>query len=381
MGKWIVAPDSFKGTVSAQEFCRIAEREIRACAPGSRVVSLPLADGGEGTADCFLYAVPDSQKVEVSVSGPFGELCEAYYVRMGSTAVIEMAQCAGLPQVEGREDPMRATTYGVGQMIAHAVGAGCKKIVVGLGGSCTNDGGAGMAAALGTVFTGRDGRSFVPSGGTLREVAAYDAGPARALLAGVELTAMCDIDNPLYGPSGAACVFAPQKGADAAMVQQLDHGLQVLGELMDRTEGRSVSAMPGAGAAGGLGAGIAAFLGGSLRSGIETVLDLVDFDRELEGAQLVITGEGRIDGQSLRGKTIAGVAGRARSCGVPVAVVAGSIEPGAEGAYALGVTAMFSTNPRCELFETARLSAEENLAAAVRNVARLWCAARGEAVR
>lgn len=357
MKKCIVISDSFKGTLSSAEICRIAGETIPAFFPACQVVAIPVADGGEGTADCFLEAL-GAAPVAVTVQGPFGRPVRAAYARKGKLAVIEMAAAAGLPLAGGHGDPSAATTYGVGQLIRHAVESGCREILLGIGGSATNDGGCGCAAALGTRFYDETGASFVPVGGTLSRIRRFDAAGTRKLLEGIRITVMCDVDNPLYGPAGAACVFAPQKGADPAMVRLLDGQLRALDGVFVRELGRSFAEIPGAGAAGGLGAGCMAFLDAELRSGIEAVLDTVDFDAHLRGADLVITGEGRIDSQSLRGKVISGVARRTRAAGVPLVAIVGGIGESAEAAYGLGVTAMFSINREAKsLAESASQSA------------------------
>ena len=314
----------------------------------------------------------------LTVTGPFGEPVEAFYGVLGDgrTAVIEMAACAGLPLAEGRLNPERATTYGVGELLLAAKEAGCTKAILGLGGSCTNDGGAGAAAALGAKFTRADGTAFVPTGGTLGEIAALDVSPVAQALQGMELTAMCDIDNPLYGEAGAAAVFAPQKGADAAMVARLDAGLRHLGQVSARCLGRDFSHLPGAGAAGGLGFGMAAFCGAQLRMGIDAVLDAVGFDSLLPGTDVVFTGEGKIDSQSARGKVVSGVAARCRKAGVPVVAVVGQIGQGFEEMYQQGLTAVFSINRAAQPFAESRFHAGENLALTMENIARLLAAGR-----
>lgn len=348
MKKCIVISDSFKGTLSSREICRIAREAVPAVFPECEVDCIPVADGGEGTVACFEEAV-GAVPVSVTVRGPYGEPVEAVYGRKGPLAVVEMAAAAGLPLAGERGDPEHTTTYGVGQLIRHAVEGGCTDILLGLGGSATNDGGCGAAAALGVRFYRRDGGCFVPVGGTLDQIGDIDISETRGLLEGVRITAMCDVENPLYGPRGAAYIFGPQKGADPDMVRRLDGQLRALGDVLTRRLGRDLSQMAGAGAAGGMGAGCAAFLGAELRSGIEAVLDAVDFDRRLEGADLVITGEGRLDSQSLYGKVISGIAKRTR--GVPLVAVVGCVGEGAEAAYELGVTAVFSINREAESFE------------------------------
>ena len=343
MKKCVVVSDSFKGTVSSREICEIAQRVIPRHFPACEVVCIPVADGGEGTVDCFIQAM-GAQRVEVTVTNALGEKSAAAYARIGELAIIEMAAAAGLPQVGALRCPGTATTYGVGELIAHAVDSGCRKILLGLGGSATNDGGCGCAAALGVGFLDADGQSFVPVGDTLGRIARIDTAKAEALLRSVEITVMCDVTNPLYGPTGAAYVFAPQKGADAEKVKSLDAGLRHFGDVIRSQYGLDVSAMPGAGAAGGMGAGCVALLGGTIQSGIDAVLDVTGFDRQLEGADLVITGEGRIDSQSADGKVVSGVARRTRAKGVPLIAIAGGIADSAGAVYDIGVSAMFSTD-------------------------------------
>lgn len=343
MKKCVVVSDSFKGTVSSREICAIAQRVIPRHFPACEVVCIPVADGGEGTVDCFIQAM-GAQRVEVTVTNALGEKSAAAYARLDELAIIEMAAAAGLPQVGARRCPGTATTYGVGELIVHAVGSGCKRILLGLGGSATNDGGCGCAAALGVGFLDADGQSFIPVGDTLGRIGRIDTAKAEELLHGVELTIMCDVTNPLYGPTGAAYVFAPQKGADAEKVKSLDVGLRHFGDVIRSQPGIDVSAMPGAGAAGGMGAGCVALLGGIIQSGIDAVLDVTGFDRQLEGADLVITGEGRIDSQSADGKVISGVARRTRTKGIPLIAIAGGIADSAVAVYDIGVSAMFSTD-------------------------------------
>ena len=343
MKKCVVVSDSFKGTVSSREICAIAQQVIPRHFPACEVVCIPVADGGEGTVDCFVQAM-GAQRVGVTVTNALGEKSAAAYARLGELAIIEMAAAAGLPQVGALRCPGTATTYGVGELIAHAIDSGCRKILLGLGGSATNDGGCGCAAALGVRFYDADGQSFVPVGDTLGRIARIDTAEAEALLRSVEITVMCDVTNPLYGPTGAACVFAPQKGADAEKVKSLDAGLRHFGDVIRSQYGLDVSAMPGAGAAGGMGAGCVALLGGTIQSGIDAVLDVTGFDRQLEGADLVITGEGRIDSQSADGKVISGVARRTRAKGVPLIAIAGGIADSAGAVYDIGVSAMFSTD-------------------------------------
>ena len=349
MKKIIVISDSFKGTLSSQEICDIARESVPRIFPGCEVVAIPVADGGEGTVGCFIEAI-GAEPVTVEVSGPWKERVKAVYARKGNCAIVEMSSAAGLPMVGERKDPSKTTTYGVGEIIRHAVEHGCTEILLGLGGSCTNDGGCGCAAALGTKFYDAAGNAIGPVGGTLGQIARIDNAEAEKRLAGVKLTLMSDVDNPLCGVRGAAAVFGPQKGADAEMVERLDAGLAHLASVIERDLGKSVREMPGAGAAGGMGAGCVAFLHAELRSGIEAVLDMVDFDAKLQGADLVITGEGRIDSQSVHGKVISGIASRTKPRGVPLVAIVGSIAPDAAEAYDLGVTAMFGIDRTAKAF-------------------------------
>ena len=374
MRKCIVISDSFKGTLSSLDICAIARECFREADPSCELITVPVADGGEGTTACFRQ-VCGGQMVPVRVQGPYGRPMEAAYLLLpDGRAVIETASCAGLPLVGEERDPLRTTTYGVGEQIRHAVDQGCREILLGLGGSCTNDGGCGCAAALGVRFLDEQGRAFVPVGGTLSRVRTVDPGPARDLLRGVKLTGMCDIDNPMHGPAGAAYVFGPQKGADPETVERLDEQLKALDRTIVRELGCSVAQTPGAGAAGAFGAGILAFLGGRLRPGIEAVLDLVGFDRMLPGCDAVITGEGRLDSQSFRGKVVSGVSRRAKAQAVPVIVLAGSVLPEAEEACArpeLGISAVFSINRQAMAFSASRGRSRENYRYALLNILRL----------
>lgn len=354
LNKCIVIPDSFKGTMSSSDICAMAREAIGTFFPGCQVDAIPVADGGEGTAECFLQAIAGGERVTAAVTGPWGEPVEAAYARFRDRAVIEMAAAAGLPLAGERRDPSRTTTYGVGQLIAHAIRSGCREILLGLGGSATNDGGCGCAAALGVEFRDQAGRSFVPVGGTLEQIACIRTAPAQKLLEGVTVTLMSDVENPLCGVEGAAHVFAPQKGADQAMVLELDRQLEALEGAIGRELGLEVGRIPGAGAAGGMGAGCVAFLGAGIKSGIEAVLDMVAFDHRLEGADLVLTGEGRIDGQSVRGKVISGIARRTKPRGVPLVALVGDVADDAYAAYDLGVTAIFSINRQAIPFSEAR---------------------------
>ena len=365
MERYVLVPDSFKGTLGSGEICAILREEILRAKPDAEVVSIPVADGGEGSVDAFLTAV-GGQRVQVPCHGPHMEEMTGFYGLLpDGTAVVEMAAAAGLPLAGNRLEPDTATTYGVGELMADAAARGARCIILGLGGSATNDGGCGVAAALGARFLDGQGKTFLPTGGNLDSIARIDLGGQRPL---PEITVMCDIDNPLCGPTGASEVFGPQKGADPEMVRRLDGNLRHLAEVIRRDLGAEILDLPGAGAAGGMGGGAAAFWNGKLRMGIETVLDTVDFDEIVRGARLVITGEGCLDGQSLRGKVVSGVAARARRAGVPVVALVGAVGEGADGIYDLGVCGVFTTNHRPEPFEEARLHAADNLRRTIRNL-------------
>lgn len=375
MKSCIIVSDSFKGTLTSGQICQIAEEQIHTVFPECRVTAISVADGGEGTVDSVL-ALRGGQKVTAETTGPFGDPITACYGRVDeATAIIEMAAAAGLPLAEGRLDPGRASTYGIGVLVAHAIDAGARKIILGLGGSCTNDGGTGCAAALGARFFDEQGAAFLPAGATLSRIKRIDLAGLRDRLSGIDITAMCDVQNPLCGPAGAACVFAPQKGAGPEMVRRLDGELRAFADVVRRDTGLAVEELPGAGAAGGFGAGCVALMGGRLRSGIDTILDLANFDEALEDCQLVITGEGRIDSQSAGGKAVSGIARRTRAKNVPLIVIAGEIADDAGCAYELGVTAMFSINRRALPFSESRHQSAENYQRTISDILRLIKAA------
>ena len=286
------------------------------------------------------------------------------------TAVIEMAASAGLPQVGDRKDPSRTTTYGVGELILDAARKGAKRLVIGLGGSSTNDAGCGAAAACGVTFLNKEGKSFTPVGGTLDKITHIDVSTMDPAVRALPITAMCDIDNPFYGPTGAAAVYGPQKGADDAMVASLDAKMVYLAGLIKRELGEDLQALPGSGAAGGMGGGMKAFFSARLQMGIDTVLDVTGFDSLASGADMVFTGEGKIDGQSLRGKVVIGVARKAKKLGVPVIALVGDIADDIEAAYDEGVTGIFSINRVAVPYKEARLRAQSDLSLTMDNILR-----------
>lgn len=376
MKKVIIIPDSFKGTLSAKQICRILKEKVHQQFPACEVVTVPVADGGEGSVDCFLEAL-GGRKETVQVHGPYMELMEAEYgILSDGTAVVEMASCAGLPLVEDRKNPKKTTTYGVGELILAAAKAGSKRIITGLGGSCTNDGGCGMAAALGIRFYDAQDREFVPTGGTLKEIRRIDMSRREKLLDQIELLAMCDITNPLTGPEGAAHVFSPQKGADEGMIQELEAGMVHYASILEQmVQIPKIRELPGGGAAGGMGTGMAALLGAKLIPGIQAVLDTVQIDTLAEHADLILTGEGKIDSQSIHGKVLSGIARRGKALGIPVVAIAGGIDREAlPELYRDGLTAAFSINQLPEDFSVSRGKSMENLETEMENLLRLIAA-------
>lgn len=366
----VLAPDSFKGSLSAAQVAQAMARGVQRVLPKTNLTLLPLSDGGEGLVDS-LAAASGGKILDYQVTGPLGEKVTAQMGLMGNgqTAVIEMAQASGLILVpEDKRNPLQTTTFGTGELIKKALDLGCNHLIIGIGGSATNDGGMGMAQALGFRFLDEEGESLGFGGGELARLARIDASSKDPRLEGTTIEVACDVTNPLTGPSGAAHIYGPQKGATPEVVELLDAGLANLDRVLQRDLGKSVGQVPGAGAAGGLGAGLMALLGGRLVSGIELVLDVLEFDAKAKGAQLIITGEGKFDAQSAFGKVPMGVAQRARSLGVPVVVVAGSVLPSADVLHGEGVTAYFSIlNQPMTLKEAMERGAElvENQAAQV----------------
>ena len=369
--KIVLIPDSFKGTMSSGEVCSIMEKCIRRYYPKAEVVSIPVADGGEGSVDSFLAAV-GGEILRMPCRGPYMEEIEGFYgiIDGGKTAVIEMAACAGLPLVRERLNPGKTTTYGVGELLADASKKGCKKIIMGLGGSATNDFGAGAAASAGVRFFDKDGKSFIPVGETLSKIAKINKSGICEELRRAQIITMCDIDNPLYGENGAAYVFGPQKGADPKMAEYLDGQLRAVSETVKKELGIDVSNLKGAGAAGGMGAGMAAFFGSSLQMGLEVVLDTVGFDRLAQNADLIFTGEGKLDYQSLRGKVVTGVARRAKKLNIPVIAVAGQVDDNIESAYDEGVSAIFSIMRSALPFDEVKHRCKADLNIAMDNIMR-----------
>ena len=329
----VVAPNAFKGSLSALEAATAIGEGIRIAAPDAELVLVPIADGGDGTVDA-LVAATGGERHQRRVRGPLGDPVDADYglIDGGSTAVIEMARAAGLALVpKDKRDPRITTTYGVGELLQHAYDAGARRFIVGIGGSATNDGGAGMAQALGHHLLDDMGLELPPGGLALKRLARIHVGGVHAdwKLAAVDVA--CDVTNPLTGPRGASAVYGPQKGATPEVVAELDAALHHFAEIIRRDLGVDVEQLPGAGAAGGLGAGLVAFTGARLRPGAEMVMEALHLDQRLTGADLVITGEGRLDSQTARfGKGPAAVAKHARRAAIPVIALGGSIADEAE---------------------------------------------------
>ena len=361
MRSCLLIPDSFKGTMSALEVCGIMEETIITRFPGCHIISVPVADGGEGTVDCFLQAFHSGKKVYIETKGPFLDNINSFYGVIDDIAIIEMAASAGISTTGGRMDPEKASTYGVGELISDAISKGCRKIILGLGGSCTNDAGAGMAAALGTKFYDRQGRSFLPVGGNLASVVKVDFTETRERLKDVKIDAMCDIDNPLYGKSGAAYVFGPQKGAGPDTVKNLDDNLRSFSKTIQNSLGIDVSNIEGAGAAGGMGAGAYAFLGANLKKGIDVVLDMIHFEDILPGCDCIFTGEGKLDAQSMGGKAVIGISRRAKPYRIPVIAVVGSFEGDSVAVRDAGVSFIFETRAERKSFEDVKIHCRDDL--------------------
>ncbi len=358
--KIIIAPDSFKGTMTSIEVCDIIENNIKKHIPHAEIIKIPVADGGEGTVDAYLSCM-GGKRINLSVTGPNFQKIDAFYGILPDhkTAVIEMAAASGLP-LSTEKNPMNTTTYGTGELIAHAVQSGCKKIILGIGGSATNDGGIGALAALGVRFLNEQGGEVIPTGAGIADIRTID--DTGLLVHDVEFLVACDVSNPLAGESGASAVFGPQKGATQEQVKILDANLLHLNALLKEKTGIDRKDIPGMGAAGGMALCLDAFLNVEMQPGIDIVLSTVAFEQKLENCSMVITGEGKIDGQSLKGKVPVGVAWRAREKQVPVVALVGDVGEGYEALYDQGLTAIFSTNARAVPFEQAKSTCKQDLA-------------------
>jgi glycerate kinase len=369
--KIVIAPDSFKESLTAMQAATAIEAGFREIFPDADYVKVPVADGGEGTVQAMIDAT-GGQRVECRVSGPLGEPAAAFYgLAAGDTlAVIEMAAASGLEMVPpDRRNPLLTTSFGTGQLIRAALDAGARRFVLGVGGSATNDGGAGMAQALGARLLDEQGEQIGQGGGELARLARIDLSQLDPRIKGCVFDVACDVSNPLVGPQGASAVFGPQKGATPGMVRQLDDNLRHYAEVIKRDLGCDLADRPGAGAGGGIAAGMVAFLGGRLRPGSEIVTEAVGLDGKVRDADLVVTGEGRIDGQTIHGKTPIGVARVAQRHGKPVIALAGCLAKDAGAVHGHGIDAVFAAvNCPCSL-EQALREGEQNLRVAARNIA------------
>lgn len=353
--KIVIAPDSFKGSLTALEVAEAIEAGLRRVFPDAAIEKIPMADGGEGTVQSLVDAT-GGQILTARVLDPFGNSIDAQYGVLGDglTAVIEMAAASGLTLVPpDKRDPRVTTTFGTGELIQAALARGCRKLIIGIGGSATNDGGAGMAQALGAKLLTANEEQIKPGGGYLAELNSIDLFELDPRIAETETVVACDVNNPLTGEQGASHVYGPQKGATPEMIEMLDANLAHFDKILQRDLNKSVGSVPGAGAAGGLGAGLMAFLNASLKSGIEIVTETAQLSKRLVGADLVITGEGQINFQTVFGKTPVGVAQVAKTYNIPVIAIAGSITDDSGGVYDAGIDAMIDIVPEPMCLETA----------------------------
>ena len=377
--KIVIAPQGFKAGISGLDAARAISRGVSAAIPGAETVLAPVADGGDGTLNALVDGT-GGQVFTSRVTGPLGQPLEAQWGVMGDgqTAVIEMALASGLALVpQRRRDPRTTTTAGTGEILREALDRGYTRIIVGLGGSATNDGGAGLATALGAQFLDAEGNPLPPGGGALARLQSVLADALHGGLAGVTVIAATDVTNPLCGPDGASAVFGPQKGATPDMVLELDAALANYAGVVARDLGRDVSEVPGAGAAGGLGAGLIAFAGATLQSGIDMVCDVLEFDSLLEGADLVITGEGRADHSTIFNKAPVGVARHAQAHGIPTVLLAGGLGPGYEELYDHGLAAVVCIADRPMSFDASLSRTAELLEAAAERTMRLIMTGHG----
>lgn len=373
----VVTPQEFKGSLTASEAAVAIADGAQRAAPDAVVEMVAMADGGPGTAVALVGAV-GGRFVEAGVRDPLGRVVSAHWAVLNDgTGVIEMAEAAGLWRLaEDERDPRTASTYGVGELMRAALDAGCDRMIVGLGGSATNDGGAGMAEALGAQFLDAESRPLPPGGAALARLERIAVGGLDARLAEVEVIGAADVTNPLCGAEGASLVYGPQKGAGPEVARELDDALRRYGEIVERDVGVPVLDAPGAGAAGGLGAGLIAFARARIEPGVDVVANAVRLRERLRGADLVLTGEGRLDGQTGYGKTVAGVARIAVEESVPVIALAGSLGPGWEGVLALGVESVESVVPGTATLEQAMAEPAEMLARTAERAVRSWLQTR-----
>ncbi|WP_144551945.1 glycerate kinase [Bacillus sp. X1(2014)] len=371
--KFVLAPDSFKESMTAKKAALAMEKGVKAVFPNAECVIVPMADGGEGTVDS-LVSMTNGEIIKTDVIGPLGEKVIAEYGLLGEgqTAVIEMASASGLELIKPKErNPLLTTTYGTGQLIKHALDKGVRRFLIGIGGSATNDGGAGMLQALGVSFKDQDGNELPFGGGALHRLHSIDMSCLDERIKTVQMDVACDVTNPLIGDNGASAIFGPQKGATPEMVRILDQNLAHFADVIKKQLGEDIAHLDGAGAAGGLGAGLLAFLNAQLKKGIDLVIEYTGLEEQVKGADYVFTGEGSIDGQTLFGKTPYGVAAIAEKYSVPVIAFAGRIGNGVESLYDNGFTAIIGILKGVTTLEEALECGEENLAFAAENVCRV----------
>lgn len=371
MRKIVIAPDSYKGSISAREVCDIIEKAALESFPDVTVVKLPISDGGEGFVDAMLHAC-GGEKVSLTVKDPLWRDIDASYIILtDGTAVIEMASASGLPLLsESERNPLETTTYGTGELIVHALDKGCKSIIMGLGGSATNDGGIGMGVALGIRFL-HDKIEVPLCGKGLEEINEIDLSGLHPKLKEVEITIACDVVNPMLGENGAAYIYGPQKGATPDDIRRLDAGLKNLTKLLNRESASRIEDIPGSGAAGGMAGLLLVYANARIKPGLDLLLDAMHFEKHLDNCSMVITGEGRTDKQSTMGKVISGVSSRAISSRVPVIVISGTLEDGSEELHQTGVTSMFSACRHLISLEDTLKDAKKDLYRIASNLFRL----------
>lgn len=373
MKRILLAFDKFKGSLNSEEAADAFARGIEDVVPHCEIRRMTIADGGEGTTEVLCREL-HAERQSITVSDPLRRPIEAHYAISGDTAIIEMAAASGLSLLSPEErNPLKTTTYGTGEMVADAIYRGCRHIVLGIGGSATNDGGMGMLEALGCRFLDAAEEPLCGCGESLERIATIDRSALLPQLSETRITIACDVDNPLTGVNGAAYIYAPQKGADEATAVRLDVGLEHFADIVLSTTGITIKDMAGAGAAGGMGGGCHALLGARLLRGIEAVLELIHFDERAKGCDLIVTGEGRIDNQTLHGKAPHGILCHAQQLGIPIIAVGGSIEP-TEALRNSGFTAIYAATPDSMPLDEAMRhdTAERNLRHTAQRIAREW---------
>ncbi|WP_339062859.1 glycerate kinase [Tepidibacillus marianensis] len=372
--KIVIAPDSFKESLTALEVADAVERGFKVVFPEAEYIKVPMADGGEGTVQSLVDAT-NGKIINKMVIGPLGNTVDAFFGILGNgkTAVIEMAAASGIHLVpREKRNPLITTTWGTGQLILSALDYGVDHIIIGIGGSATNDGGAGLAQSLGARLLNQEGEEIGYGGGSLNQLVNVDVSNMDFRLRNVKIEVACDVNNPLVGPTGASAIYGPQKGATPEMVQFLDQNLTHYADIIYKSLNKDVRNIPGSGAAGGLGAGLLAFLSAELRRGVEIVISATHLDEVLKNATLVITGEGKIDSQTINGKTPIGVAKTAKKYGVPVIGITGNVAKDSSIVHEYGIDALFSIVPRVTTLQDAMENAREYVTATARNIAMIW---------